>query len=300
MSAVKHYSPLRYPGGKAQLSGLLAAVIAVNGRRGGRYYEPFAGGGGAALSLLNSGVVSELYLNDADVRIYAFWQAALHQPEEFAELILTAPLTVDEWRRQRAMADNPEGHSDLAVGFAAFYMNRCNRSGIITGAGPIGGYQQRGEWGLGARFYRETLAARVRQLAEWRGKIHLSCEDALAFLARTRHNGDGADGVPQFVYLDPPYVGNGRRLYLNYYGEPEHRALAEWLGGTETRQWLMSYDDSEFIRELYGGYQVDTCPIQYILQRRQMARELLIAPHHLKLPEPWHESNAGETAPAKG
>ena len=123
MSAVKHHSPLRYPDGKAQLSGLLAAAITANGLRGCRYYEPFAGGGGAALSLLNSGVVRELYLNDADVRIHAFWQAALHQPEEFANHIMTAPLTVDEWRRQQAVAAAPEGRSELAVGFA--WPGRC-------------------------------------------------------------------------------------------------------------------------------------------------------------------------------
>ena len=297
MSAIKHLSPLRYPGGKAQLSGLLAETIAVNGLRGCRYYEPFAGGGGAALSLLDSGVVSELYLNDADKRIYAFWQAALHQPEEFAGRILGAKLTIEEWRRQRELLENHEAHSPLEVGFAAFYMNRCNRSGIITGAGPIGGYNQQGAWGMGARFYRETLAGRVRKLAELRGKIHLSGVDALDFLRRTR---DNEGGGAQFVYLDPPYVSNGRRLYLNYYAEQDHRNLAEWLKEQKRLPWLLSYDDSELIRELYGGHQVGTCPIQYILRRRRMARELLIAPPQLQLPERWQESNADETAPAKG
>ena len=63
-----------------------------------------------------------------------------------------------EWRRQNAICTDPKGHPRFDVGFAAFYMNRCNRSGILSGAGPIGGYEQAGTWRLNVRFYRESLA----------------------------------------------------------------------------------------------------------------------------------------------
>ena len=63
---LKHLSPLRYPGGEAFLSEFLADVIDLNNLRGCVYFEPYAGGAGAALKLLNAGVVSEIRLNDAD------------------------------------------------------------------------------------------------------------------------------------------------------------------------------------------------------------------------------------------
>ena len=72
---MRAYSPLRYPGGKGSLADLLARFVEVNGLRGCAYFEPFAGGAGAALQLLQDGVVSELRLNDLDPRIYAFWHA---------------------------------------------------------------------------------------------------------------------------------------------------------------------------------------------------------------------------------
>ena len=96
--------------------------------------------------MLNEDVVSELYLNDADVRVHAFWNAALNSSERFAEEVFKTPLTINEWKRQHAICSNSSEHDSFEVGFSAFYMNRCNRSGVLTGAGPIGGYAQSGRW----------------------------------------------------------------------------------------------------------------------------------------------------------
>src|SRR5215510_701866 len=48
-------SPLRYPGGKAALAGLLRAILKRNRLEGCKIVEPFAGGGGASLDLLFNG-----------------------------------------------------------------------------------------------------------------------------------------------------------------------------------------------------------------------------------------------------
>ena len=47
-----HYSPLRYPGGKGKLTPLIELLIDMYGHRGGTYIEPFAGGAGVAIELL--------------------------------------------------------------------------------------------------------------------------------------------------------------------------------------------------------------------------------------------------------
>ena len=98
----RYISPLRYPGGKGFISAYLQSVIDLNRLRGCAYYEPFAGGAGAALRLLVDGVVSEVYLNDLDIRIASFWQAALNEPERFANAIMTVPLNLDEWHKTKA------------------------------------------------------------------------------------------------------------------------------------------------------------------------------------------------------
>ncbi len=69
-------SPLRYPGNKQVLANVLAHVIRLNGLQGGTYAEPYAGGAGAALSLLFREQVARVMINDADSRMYAFWHSA--------------------------------------------------------------------------------------------------------------------------------------------------------------------------------------------------------------------------------
>ncbi len=55
------YTPLRYPGGKNALAGFLRDVIKANNLRNPNYVEPYCGGAGAALNLLFSEVVSDVY-----------------------------------------------------------------------------------------------------------------------------------------------------------------------------------------------------------------------------------------------
>jgi hypothetical protein len=83
------------------LAGFLADVMKLNDLRGCAYYEPYAGGAGAALSLLLDDVVSKIFINDADGRVNAFWASVLDESERFVDRVLTAPLTMEEWYRQR-------------------------------------------------------------------------------------------------------------------------------------------------------------------------------------------------------
>ena len=154
---VKFASPLRYPGGKAALAPFLGETITLNGLSGCTYFEPFAGGAGTALQLLRNGVVSEVHINDIDPCIVAFWRSVLGEPERFADAIMSAKLDVDEWKRQRGIYKSQDASKQFDLGFATFYLNRCNRSGVLSGAAPIGGYEQTGKWKIDARFYRESL-----------------------------------------------------------------------------------------------------------------------------------------------
>jgi DNA adenine methylase len=279
---MRYASPLRYPGGKAGLTGFLTDTIDLNELRGCHYYEPYAGGAGAALGLLKQGVVSEVHLNDADCRVYSFWQSALRDSDRFVDRLHTIPLTIDEWRRQSSICERPSFHSRFDVGFAAFFMNRCNRSGVISGSGPIGGYAQKGRWRLDVRFNRDGLAERVLNLKRMGSRIHVSHEDAIAFLKRGLPGGRGRARV--FVYLDPPYVNNGQRLYLNAYRPEDHAQLAGYLARQRSLPWLVSYDDSSLVHGLYARHCIAQMPIKYTLQEKRTARELIITPNYLATP----------------
>lgn len=271
-------TPFRYPGGKAFLfSELQRRLSECEPTRPIYYAEPYAGGAGAAIRLLATSNVERIFLNDFDWRVFAAWSAMVNEPQRFVAKIMTIALDVQTWSEQRDIVyDADPSHSDpFDVGFATFFLNRTNRSGIIIGAGPIGGYEQTGRWKIDARFPRDALAGRVRWISEQKERIELSNEDGLSFLKRLV----AARGSETFFFIDPPYVRAGSRLYMNAMSELLHLNLAKFLIHNEAMpHWVVTYDDNPLIRSAYGDASVDTLDVRYTLQKKRTAGELLITP----------------------
>lgn len=270
------YTPLRYPGGKAKFGPFVADVLRTNRLTDCTFAEPYAGGGGAALFLLFRGYAKRIRLNDIDPAITSFWNAVLSKTEAFARAIETTPLTVAEWDRQRAIY--VAGRRGFSLGFAFFYLNRTNRSGIMNG-GIIGGRAQQGEWLIDARFNRTDLADRVRAIGAMRRSISVTNNDALDFLADTATEGVGR----QLVYLDPPYYAKGRELYTNFYTPEDHRLIAERMREFPL-PWLMTYDDCEEIRSLYRKFRVRESTLSYSAREVRRGREVVILAPRLRVP----------------
>lgn len=274
-------TPLRYPGGKTAIAPFLSAVMQVNEMRGVTYVEPYAGGAGAAISLLLNERVDRIRINDADRCVLAFWRAVLAHTQELIERIARVRVGISEWRRQKRVYLHPRDHSMLDVGFATFFLNRCNRSGILLKAGPIGGRKQTGKWKIGARFNKKALIAKVERIAAYTDRIDVSNLDALEFLA-LESNREDADRA--FVYLDPPYYASGSDLYLNHYSHDDHQALAGYLSGDTGFRWIMSYDGAEPIRKMYAGMRVSRLNLRYSANEHKPASEVLICRHDLLMP----------------
>lgn len=278
------YSPLRYPGGKQILARVLAHLVRLNGATGGTYAEPYAGGAGAALALLYGEHVHRILINDADACVYAFWKAVLTETDQFVDLVRTKPLTVREWERQRAIYQNPGSHSQLRLGFATFYLNRCNRSGIISNAGPIGGKNQAGRWKIDARFTRDELERRIRKIAVYSERISVTNLDAIDFLQD--HIAPLAASEKPFVYLDPPYYAKASGLYLNYYEPGDHALLAGFLKKA-TFPWVLSYDNVPEIRALYASHRQVTFDLGYSARECRVGKEVLVLKRRFTFPGAW-------------
>ena len=204
------YSPFRYPGGKGKLAKFMTALVRANGLSDGRYIEPYAGGAGIAWELLITGVVRRVLINDISPHVFAFWTSVLQHTEELCRQIREVPLSVEEWDRQKDIFRRADEASALELGVACFYLNRTNRSGILNG-GLIGGRNQGGKWRMDARFNREDLISRILKIADCRGRIQVSCMDAVEFLRE--QSGDFSE--KDLIYVDPPYFEKGRLLYYD-------------------------------------------------------------------------------------
>lgn len=273
-------SPLRYPGGKAKLSGFVKALIAENDLLDGVYFEPYAGGASIGLELVFEEYVSCAHINDKNFAVYCLWREVLDDSAGLCSWIRQVPLTVDEWRRQRHILVNSRNYLPSEVGKAAFYLNRTNRSGIIRGGGIIGGVRQEGDWKMDARFHRERLCARIEKVARYRSRISVTNLDALDFLklARERRH------AKSFIYLDPPYYHKASRLYENFYVDKDHESVAAAVGEMCDKNWLISYDNAQFIRDLYKGFRQYFINLRYSASSSGWGSEVLVVPGHLKLP----------------
>jgi DNA adenine methylase len=279
-------SPLRYPGGKRKLAKFMKLLFSENGLLDGEYVEPYAGGASIALALLYGEYARRVHINDLDRAVYAFWHSVLHETEMLCRLVYDTPVTMEEWHKQKAIQGDA-GASLISLGFSTFFLNRTNRSGIISG-GVIGGKGQAGRWSLDARYNKENLVARIEKVARYKHRICLYNLDAADFIRSVFPR------IPNrsLVYLDPPYFVKGQQLlYKNYYEPVDHGTVAELVRSIQ-QYWVVSYDDMPQIRILYKGYRHLSYSLHYSAQDRYRGAEVMFFCDKLKIPSVLSQGRA--------
>lgn len=267
---MRYYSPLRYPGGKAKLYPFMSNMIEQLDLNNGTYIEPFAGGAAIAVQLLLTNKVSRIVLNDYDKCIYSFWRAMLTETERFIECINTAPLTVEFWQQQKDILRNQSKYS-FDLGFATFYLNRTNRSGIIKG-GLIGGLDQAGDWKMDARFNRSGLTERVSAIANRKNDIVIYNKDVRSFILNylPKYSDDA------LVYFDPPYYEKGKQLYLNFFERKDHEEIEKLITNYVSCDWIVTYDNAPEIHEIYNNHVFRYFDLNYSAANKRLANEVMI------------------------
>lgn len=265
----RNISPLRYPGGKSKLTKFLIDLIKFNDLEGCTYIEPFAGGAGIAFGLLVNGIVDNIIINDYDRAIYAFWHSVLNRTEEFCNTILSTPITISEWHKQKKIYLNSDDLFEL--GFATFFLNRTNRSGIIKG-GAIGGLQQNGKYKIDCRFNKTDLINRIKIIALHKEQIKLYCMDASEFIKNVLPKVSNYS----LVYLDPPYYQKGPGLYTNFYNKEDHKYLSDSIKNHVKQPWIVTYDNVKEISNLYRNYRQSKYYLNYSANKSYTGQEILI------------------------
>jgi len=273
---MRNASPLRYPGGKWRIYPFFQRLIKLNKLVKPVYVEGYAGGASLGLSLLFNDVVSEIVLNDIDPAIYAFWKAVTTQGTEFIELLDSTPITTDEWLRQRAIY-NDTASDLLSLGFATFYLNRTNYSGILNG-GMIGGRDQSGKYKLDARFNKSELKVRIERIFSHRSRIHVFSDDAMSLIQRQ-------DFLSKHIFfLDPPYYKKGQRLYHNSYAASDHSEVSRQVQSLGSH-WVVSYDDIPEIRLLYKDVKSRRLALHYSARESRNGAEVLFFRSGTRVPK---------------
>lgn len=280
-----HYSPLRYPGGKNKLSTFLAKLC-IDNNINGHYVEPYSGGASVALFLLLEGYVSKITINDKDRSIYAFWHSVLNKTKQLCELIENTEITIEEWRKQKEIQLNKNKADLLELGFSTFFLNRTNRSGIIS-AGVIGGIEQNGNYLMDCRFNKQDLIQRINLIAKKKKSIRLYKKDAIKLIEKIQ-----SEAIDENVifYFDPPYYLKASSLYMNHYQEYDHKEVSDKIKSIQKIKWIVSYDNVPEINKLYLGISKKEYSFKHTVYNSRDGQEVLFFSHNINQPqiEDWN------------
>lgn len=264
-------SPLRYPGGKVKLYPFMEQLIRQNTVDPPIYVEPFAGGAGLALELLFNGNVERIMINDLDPAIYSFWYSITNEETfySFINRVNEVDININEWKIQKDIYMHQDIHNKLELGFATFFLNRCNRSGILK-AGPIGGQKQNGNYRIDCRFNKDRLIPLLRKIYDNRNRIDVTNLNAEEFIEYIDMNYDNL-----FIYLDPPYVDKGYQLYKNSFTKEDHVSLSKKIKKLKNK-WFVTYDNTDLIKELYSDCKTEIFNIQYSAGSKRVENEIAV------------------------
>lgn len=273
------YSPLRYPGGKNKLAKFVALVCEKNNING-HYIEPYAGGASVALYLLINGFVKEITINDFDRAIYAFWHSVFNNTEKFCKKIKNTEISIDNWKKFKKIHTNKISADLFDLGFATFFLNRTNHSGVLDG-GIIGGVGQKGNYKIDCRFNKEDLIKRIKLLVKYKKNIHLCNLDALKLIDAIQKNSQSQNVI---FYFDPPYYLKGPSLYMNHYKSNDHKEVSEKIKTIKNFKWIVSYDNTAQIKKLYFDVRKKEYSFFHTANKIKEGKEILFFSKNLIIP----------------
>lgn len=282
---MQFYTPLRYPGGKGRLARLMKQIIIENDINDATYIEPYAGGAGVALSLLMEEYVWNIVVNDIDPAVYAFWHSILNNTEWFLKKLCDTQVNMDNWYIQKQIYEKQDKRSLKQLGFATFFLNRTNRSGVLKG-GVIGGKNQLGKYKVDARFNKQDLSKRIEQIAKKRSRIMLYKLDAKELINTIIPKIKGN----ALFYFDPPYYKKGALLYTNHYVHNDHAEIAKEIKRIKY-PWIVTYDSVPQIEALFRGFPKKQFSLTYTAYLGRPKGTEFMYFHGLRLPSFFQKMN---------
>ena len=274
-------SPLRYPGGKSRAAEKIAALVPSFDE----FREPFVGGGSVSIYLKQKFPHRRFWINDKYTELATFWNVLQSDSESLIEQIWS-------WKREFSdgkklfyfLRENIGSFDEIRVAAAFFVFNRITFSGTTE----AGGFSAQA-------FEKRFTESSIERLLKMTGIL-----DGVEITNLDYETALNAEGKEVFIFLDPPYFSaTGSALYGKngvLHKKFDHERFAENLKSCPYR-WLLTYDDSPFIRELFSFANISDWNLTYGMRNvtadsNQKASELFISNYDPKFAEQKQKSFA--------
>ncbi len=240
-------SPLRYPGGKYRAARRIIPKIPEDFSE---YREPMVGGGSVFLYCLEKFPGRKYWINDINLGLVSFWKTAKERNGDLVEAISREKTDAGNGKELflKLSKKSPSDELERAVRF--FILNRISFSGTTE----AGGFSRKAFEGR----FTQSAISRVRSLEKPLQNVRITNSDYSYILSER--------GTGVFIFLDPPYLS---RTKSKLYGKRGilHTDFDHWkLAGLVKRcphKWLVTYDNSPEIRELFSFGKIEEWSLQY-------------------------------------
>jgi DNA adenine methylase len=255
---VKNKSPLRYPGGKTRAIAILKKYVAEYFPTKTVLLSPFFGGGSFELAMKSK---CKIYANDLFIPLYNFWNFVRSQPQELIKVIRSKmPVSKESFQTMRSTILENKDPLDQAAAY--FCINRSS----FSGATLCGGFSSQAAQGRLTESSLQTLATCDTK------DILFSNMDCVAFLEAHPYS------EAAFIYADPPYYissyiyGKDGDMHTSF----NHEAFAAAI--QKRSDWMISYNDCEYIRNLYKDCRIMKESWSYGMNASKKSSEIIILP----------------------
>jgi DNA adenine methylase len=217
VSSVPQRSPFRYPGGKTWLVPRLRQWLRHLQWKPTVFVEPFAGGGIISLTVAFEKLADKVVMVELDTDVAAVWQTILGENNEWlAQKIVAFDVSIEAVKE--IISVEPQTVKERA--FRTIVRNRTYHGGILAGGSALIKSGENGK-GIKSRWYANTLATRIRAIAEVSHRIEFICGDGIEVMKQHARKKQAA------FFIDPPYTAAGKRagsrLYTHH--ELDHETL---------------------------------------------------------------------------
>lgn len=259
-------SPLRYPGGKSRAISIMARLVPEFDE----YREPFLGGGSLFVYLKQKYQDKRYWINDIYVPLYHFWEEVKNNPLELIRIISKWKTEFKDGKQlHKYLQDNIDRFDNIKKAAAFFVFNRITFSGTTESGGySEGAYKGR---------FTDSSIERVKYLSTLLPNTKITNLNYSKVVEKPGEN--------VFIYLDPPYyTATKSALYGkngNLHKAFNHELFAEEMKSCEHR-WLITYDDCEYIRDLFSFANIFDYDLKYGMRNvtsnsNQNGKELFIS-----------------------
>jgi len=250
-------SPLRYPGGKSKaLKFILPKILTQDFSE---YREPFVGGGSIFIEVKQEKPDVKYWINDLDHNLFCFWKSIQEDSFKFMAEIRRIKLKNENakeiFQHYKNLIIKSENSLDpWERGIAFYFLNRT----AFSGNAFSGGYSQES-------FEKRLTLSRINNLSQFSDFLQDVKITDYSYEVLLLKNGKNA-----FIFLDPPYFsakesklyGRDGKLHKHF----DHERFATDMRDCKKHKWLITYDDSPKIRELFSEFSyvyVEPWELQY-------------------------------------